>query len=230
LEEIVRKVRVEREEVISKYVEAHRLAAQTMEQVRNPRSNIMQIGNDTKFIIKKINTNKMPLFEKMKHHLGFETKRSKMHSEMWANAQPELDKAIINSVKGYNDLSFAISECNDCLREVINVAVKARTTAIITKNEEQEVNRRYPHISRKKLFYEALGQRKEAKIGEQMLADLKRARNDDYPRAPFHFDTAYEASSAAREREEVRETARKAADKKKAEPPQQYHKYLGSFR
>jgi len=229
-EEIVRKVRVEREEVISKYVEAHRLAAQTMEQVRNPRSNIMQIGNDTKFIIKKINTNKMPLFEKMKHHLGFETKRSKMHSEMWANAQPELDKAIINSVKGYNDLSFAISECNDCLREVINVAVKARTTAIITKNEEQEVNRRYPHISRKKLFYEALGQRKEAKIGEQMLADLKRARNDDYPRAPFHFDTAYEASSAAREREEVRETARKAADKKKAEPPQQYHKYLGSFR
>jgi len=52
-EEIVRKVRVEREEVISKYVEAHRLAAQTMEQVRNPRSNIMQIGNDTKFIIKK---------------------------------------------------------------------------------------------------------------------------------------------------------------------------------
>lgn len=129
----------------------------------------------------------MPLFEKMKHHLCLETKRSKMYSKMWTNVQPELDKAIIDSVKGYNDLSFAITECNECLREVINAAVKAKTTAIIAENEEREAYRRFPQISRNKLFYEALGQRKEEKIGEQMLADLKQPRNDDYTRAPFHF-------------------------------------------
>ena len=63
-----------------------------------------------------------------------------------------------------------------------------------------------------------------------MLADLKRPRNDDYPRAPFHFDTAYEASRAARERQEAREIAHKEATSKTTAQPQQYQKYLGRFR
>lgn len=44
------------------------------------------------------------------------------------------------------------------------------------------------------------------------------------------LDTAYEASRAAREREEARETERKAPANKAAAPSQQYQKYLGSFR